>query len=73
MKFGPVVKDEMWFKDSSYLELWQLFCAGEPNNLCKFGREYYEAQLCEIILNLDQWIRTICAILVKGIKRNISV
>ena len=73
MKFRPVVKEDMWFKDSSYLELWQPFCAVELNNLCNFGRQYYEAQLCEIIFNLDQWIRTICASLVKGIKRNNSV
>ena len=52
--------------------------------MCKFGRGYYEEQLCEIILNLGflilssgsyfvQRSRTICAILVEGIMRNNSV
>ena len=27
----------------------------EWNHLCNFGREYYEEQFCEIILDLDQW------------------
>ena len=26
MKFGPVVQEEMSFKDISYLELWRPFC-----------------------------------------------
>ena len=50
-----------------------------------FGRGHYEEHFCEIILNLDQWLdvlqlwwpvwqsRTICAILVVGIRRNNSV
>ena len=95
MKFGPVVQEEMSFKDISYLELWRSSCYVEPNHLCNFGRGYHDEQFCEIILNLDQcfrsrsclkifliwssgspfvqWSRTICAILVVGIKRNNSV
>ena len=61
MKFGPVVKEELSFKDISYLELWQplssVNCSAEHNNLCSFGRGYYEEQFCEIILNLGQWFR----------------
>ena len=44
-------------KDTSYLELWPTFCSAEQNHLCNFGRGYQEEQLCEIILNLDQWFR----------------
>ena len=29
MKFGPVVQEEMSFKDISYLELWWPFCYAE--------------------------------------------
>ena len=47
----------MSFKDISYLELWQLFCSPERNHLCNFGRGYYKEQFCEIILNLDHWLR----------------
>ena len=43
----------MLFKDISYLECWQLFCSGECNYLCKFGRGYHK----EITSNLDQWFR----------------
>ena len=57
MTFGPVVQEEMSFKDSSYLELWQPFCYAERNHLCNFGRGYQEEQFCEIILNLDQCFR----------------
>ena len=32
----------MLFKDISYLELWQLFCSGECNYMCKFGRGYHK-------------------------------
>ena len=35
----------MPFKDISYLEL------------VHFGRGHHEEQLCEIILNLDQWFK----------------
>ena len=54
---GPVVQEEMLFKDVSYLELWRPFCSTEWNHLCNFGRGYYEEQFCEIILNLGQWFR----------------
>ena len=47
----------MAFKDISYLELWRPFCLAERNHLCNFGRGYYEEQLWEIILNLNQWFR----------------
>ena len=60
--FGPVVHEEMLFKDIlfkdiSYLELWRPFCTVERNHLCNFGRGYFEEQFCEIILNLGQWFR----------------
>ena len=44
-------------KDISYLELWRPFCSAEGNHLCIFGRGYYEERFCEIILNLDQWLK----------------
>ena len=44
-------------KGISYLELWRPFCSVERNHLCNFGRRYHEEQLCEIILNFDQWFR----------------
>ena len=47
----------MPIKGISYLELWQPFCSEEWNHLSNFGREYYEEQFCEIILNLSQWFR----------------
>ena len=47
----------MLFKGISYLELWQPFCSVECNQLCNFGRGYYEEQFCEINLNLGQWFR----------------
>ena len=59
MKFGPVVQ-EMSFKDISYLQLWRPLCSVEQNHLCNFGRGYQEEQICEIILNLDQWFRRRC-------------
>ena len=40
IKFGPVVQEEMSFKDISYLELWWPFCSVEWNHLCNFGRWY---------------------------------
>ena len=49
---GPVVQEEMLFKGTSYLELWQPFCSAECNYLCNFSRGYTEEQFCEIILNL---------------------
>ena len=48
----------MLFKDISYEELWQPLCSVDGNHLCNFGsRVAYEEQFCEIILNLDQWIK----------------
>ena len=47
----------MHFKGISYLELWRRFCSAELNHWCNFSRGYQEEQLCEIILNLDQWVR----------------
>ena len=41
-EFGPVVQEEMPFKDSFYLELWQPFCLSEWTHLCNFGRGHYE-------------------------------
>ena len=29
----------------------------ERNHFHKFGKGYYEEQVCEIVLNLDQWFR----------------
>ena len=46
----------MLFK-SYYLELWQPFCLAERNHLCNFGRGHYGKHSCEIILNLDQWLK----------------
>ena len=85
MKFGPVVKEEMLFKDISYLELWQPFCSAEQNCLYNFGRRHHEEQSCEIILTLKVFLIwssgspfvqqsiTVCAILVEGVIRNNSV
>ena len=30
--------------------------------MCNFGRRHYKEQLCEIILNLDQWFRRRCCL-----------
>ena len=57
MTFGPVVHEEMSFKDISYLELWQPLCSVDCNHLCNIGRRHHEEQSCEISLNLDQWFR----------------
>ena len=50
----------MLFEETSSLELWQPFCSVERNCLCNYSRGYYEGQFCEIILNLDQWLRRKC-------------
>ena len=57
----------MSFKDIYYLELWWPFCSAEQNHLFIFGRGYHEEQFwyheeqfCEIILNLDHWLRIRC-------------
>ena len=47
----------MSFEDISYLEHWQPFCSVEQNHLRNFGRGYFEEQFCEMILNLEQWLR----------------
>ena len=49
-----MVQEEMPFKGISYLELWHPFCSAGHNYLCNIGREHYEEQFCEIILNLGQ-------------------
>ena len=69
--FGPVVQ-EMSFKDSSYLGLWQLLCSVGWNHLCNIGRRHHEEQSCEIILNLDQWFRRKCRLKVFLIWRSSS-
>ena len=60
IKFGAVVQEEMLFKDISCLELWEPICSVAQNHLCNFGRVHHEEPLCEIFLNLDQWIRKRC-------------
>ena len=60
MKFGPVVQEEVSFKDISYLELWQPLCSVDWNHLCNIRRRHHEEQSCEIIFNLDQWFRRKC-------------
>ena len=40
--YGPMVQEEIKFKDISYLEPWRLFCLGELNLLCYFGRGHHE-------------------------------
>ena len=47
----------MSLENCSYLELWQTFCSAERNFLCDFVKGHYEKQICEIILNLDQWFQ----------------
>ena len=59
---GKFVKEEMPFKDISYLELWQPFCSVEPIHLCNFGKPCYEEQFCRSILNLGQTIRRKCSL-----------
>ena len=41
MKFGPVVQEEMSFKEISYLKLWQPLCSVDWNHLCNFARRHY--------------------------------
>ena len=43
------------FKDISELESWMPFCSAERNHSSNFGKEHYEGQFCEIILNFDLW------------------
>ena len=43
-----MVKEELPFKDISYLELWQPFCSADQNHkLCNFCRGCHEEQFCE--------------------------
>ena len=47
----------IWTSDSgdiSYPELWWASCLVPLDNL---SRGHYEERFCEIILNLDQWLR----------------
>ena len=48
---------EKSFKDISDLEYWRSLCLAEQNHLCNFDRKHHEEQLCEIILNLNQWFK----------------
>ena len=47
----------MYFKDISYLELYQPFCSAKQNHVCNFGRGQYEKHIFEFISNLAQWFR----------------
>ena len=52
----------MRFKDISYKELWRPFSSAEHDHICNFDRRHQEEQFCEIILNLEQWIRRRCCL-----------
>ena len=39
-----------------------LFVQRSVTNLCNLGRQYYEEQFCEVILNLDQWFKSRCCL-----------
>ena len=54
MKFGPVVQEEMLFKEISYVELWQPLYSVDWYHLCNIGRRNHEEQSCEIILNQEE-------------------
>ena len=56
-QFRSVVQEMILSKAISYLELWWPFCLAQQTNLYNFGRWHYEEHFCEIILNLDQWLR----------------
>ena len=47
----------MAFKDSSYLELWGYLLLARKSHPGNVGRRHFEQHICEIILNLDQWLR----------------
>ena len=36
-----------------------IFCA-KSTNLCNYARRHYDEHLCEVILNLDQLLRSSC-------------
>ena len=52
----------MLLKYIPYLELWQPICWLEQNNWCILGRWHHEEHFCEIIFNLDQWVRRRCCL-----------
>ena len=54
-EFGQV--DQMSFKGLYYLELWKHLYSAERNHLRHFGRGHHEEQFCEIVLNLEKWVR----------------
>ena len=56
-EFGPIVQEEMSFKDGSYLWLWRSFCSVLPNHLCNYGSGPYVERFCETVLNLEQWFK----------------
>ena len=59
-EFGPVLNEEMWFKDFSYLDLCWPNCLAEQNHLCNFCRRHHQEHYCVIILSLEQWFRRQC-------------
>ena len=81
MKFGPVVQQEIPFKDISYLELWLPFvrwagtiCATLEEGIMR--NQWFRKCLLKTVLIWSpdvQRSRIIFAILVEGIKRNNSV
>ena len=57
-----MVQEEGSFKDISYLWLWRPFCSVLPKHLCNYDSasgDYLE-HFCEIILNLEQWLKGKC-------------
>ena len=56
-EFGPVVKEEMSFKDFFLSGALAALFSAEPKHLCNFGRGLQEEQFCEVILNLNQLLR----------------
>ena len=80
---------EISFKDISYLELWQHLSLTRPNHLCNFGRtilwNYFEFGPVVQEMSFKRFLiyssgrpcvqqsRTIYAILVEGIMRDIHV
>ena len=46
----------------SHLQLWQALYSAEHNNLINFGRGHYEEHVCEIKLNLVQWVMRKCGL-----------
>ena len=55
LELVPVAQEGMSIRYISYLELWQPLRSLDQNHLNNFGRGF-----CEIILNLDQWLRRRC-------------